>query len=114
MRDAQQGFQHRKTIECRVYPPKHNLRVDDTFYLLCQGEVWARAKLRQVCVYKSVDQFRADEEKHHITRVTCDASGPTSYDAFLRAFACGRHVIFGYVLDDIMFFETNCAATILK
>ena len=96
-----------KTIQRHVYPQSLNLRVGDTFYLLRQGEVWARARLRQVCVYKNIVQLRADEDKHHIARATCDASGPKSYDAFVKAFSCGSCVIFGYGFDDIMFFGTR-------
>ena len=105
MCEVQPGFQTVKTIECRSYPPTSKLRIGDTFYLLCSGEVWACATLDGVRVYKSPAEFKEDTESHHITKNTCDHSGPKSYESFMRAFNRGYKVVFGYVLSQVTFFS---------
>ena len=101
MREVQPGFQTVETIDCRVYPPTSKLRIGDMFYLLCIGEVWASAILQGVRVYKSPVEFKADIANHQIAENTCERTGPTSYDSFMRAFSRGRKVIFGYVLSEV-------------
>ena len=105
MCEVQPGFQTVKTIECRSYPPTSKLRIGDTFYLLCSGEVWACATLDGVRVYRSPAEFKEDTASHHITKTTCDHSGPKSYESFMRAFNRGCKVVFGYVLSQVKFFS---------
>jgi hypothetical protein len=105
MREVHLGFATVKTIECRVYPPAPKLRIGDTFYLLCSGEVRASAVLQELRVYTSPAEFKADVANHQVTEHTCERTGRTSYESFVRAFSRGRRVIFGYVLSAVHFLE---------
>ena len=105
LRNVQRGFERLKTIECRAYPPKPDLRPGDTFYLLCNGEIWAVALLAEVRVYKNQTDFERDVADHHVAQDTCEASGSTSYASFTGAFSRGRRAIFGYVMSDVRFLE---------
>jgi hypothetical protein len=107
MRDAQSRFSHRKTIECRRYPPKPPLQPGDTFYLLCRGEIWASAKLQEIRLYRTITAFQNDAEHHHVKRDICDATGPASYDSFIKVFTKRHSAVDGYVLSDITFFRNR-------
>ena len=111
MQYVQPGFYYKKTIECRSYPPKPPLQPGDTFYLLCCGEVWAFATLQEIRSYKTLKAFQTDAAHHHVTRDTCDAAGPKSYDSFTKVFSTDgskeNSAIYGYVLSDITFFRSR-------
>ena len=62
-----------KTIEVRAFPPDDpkyipagaTLAPGSEIYLLCEKEVWAKARLARVKRYESQVDFDADAAKHH-------------------------------------------------
>ena len=99
MRQQYNMYTQPKTIERRRYPPSKYLRLGDVFYFLCGHEVWGGATLKDVCIYRSVEEFKADTDKHHI------ASGSTTCESFAGIFSESGRVLYGYVLENVFFFD---------
>ena len=98
-------------MEVRRYPPSKfcpkNIalpKLGSEFYLCCQGEIWASAKLCGLKEFHSLGDFELFEECHQVTSETCPGSGPTSYHKLSRTLREEGGGLFGWKLEVVKTF----------